>query len=62
MKKLLIFPILFVATGCLSRMTERLDVMTEQLNLVNSQLAQTNRRLESIDTSTTKMARIIPGN
>lgn len=61
MKKLLILPILLLATtGCMSRLTQRLDTMNEQIVLMNSKLDETNRLLGSVEKSTGKLARALP--
>jgi hypothetical protein len=55
MKRLFLFPVVFVLTGCLS---SRLDALgarmgdtNDQLRQINAKVDETNRRLESIDKS-----------
>jgi hypothetical protein len=60
MKPLLILPILLLATGCMSRLTQRLDTMNEHIVQLNAKLDETNRLLANVDKSTGKLAKVVP--
>jgi hypothetical protein len=60
MKRLLIFPLLLLVSGCMTRLTQRLDVMNEQLTQMNAKLEETNRLLTSVEKSTGKLAKVVP--
>jgi hypothetical protein len=55
MKRLCLFPVVFVLGGCmpsrLDMIGERLGDTNEQIHQLNAKIDETNRRLESIDKS-----------
>jgi hypothetical protein len=55
MKRLCLFPVVFVLAGCVSSridtLGERIQDTNEQLRQINAKIDETNRRLESMDKS-----------
>jgi hypothetical protein len=60
MKTLLIFPILFLACGCLSRLNQRMDTMNQKLEEMSAKLDESNRLLTSVEKSASKIAKLVP--
>jgi hypothetical protein len=61
MKRLFIFPmLLLLLSGCMTRLTQRLDDMNEQLIQMNAKLDESNRQLASVEKSTGRLAKVVP--
>jgi hypothetical protein len=58
MKKLLILPILLLASGC--GFMSRLDTMNQQIAEMSAKIDETNRLLANVEKSTAKMTRLLP--